>query len=191
MRLARVAPIASANVTFQQVTFAIQAIANARLAADGRTIVFDAMQQRMVPSIYVIRPDYPEARPLGLNDAHLLAVSSTNELAVLTRARFLAHRLFIGTLARMPLEGGTPREMLDSVREADWSPDGASLAVIHVVGGHDRLEYPVGTVLFDTPGYLSDLRVSPDGERVAFFDHATRFPYDDRGGVNVVDRARH
>jgi Tol biopolymer transport system component len=91
----------------------------------------------------------------------------------------------------VPLEGGTPREMLDSVREGDWSPDGSSLAIIHVVGGRDRLEYPVGTVLFDTPGYISDLRISPDGERVAFFDHVTRFPYDDRGGVDVVDRARH
>jgi eukaryotic-like serine/threonine-protein kinase len=182
---------ASSPVVFQQVTFADQAIANARFAADGRTIVFDAMRRSSSPAIYVIRPDYPDARPLGLDDAHLLAVSSKNELAVLTGARFLAHRLFIGTLARVPLEGGTPREMLDSVREADWSPDGSSLAIIHVVGGHDRLEYPVGTVLFDTPGYLSDLRVSPDGERVAFFDHSTRFPYDDRGGVDVVDRARH
>ena len=183
--------IASAPVTFRQVTFAIQAIANARFAADGRTIVFDAMRQSRVPTIYIIRPDYPDARSLGLDDAHFLAVSSKNELAVLTGARYIAHRLFIGTLARIPLEGGTPREMLDSVREADWSPDGSSLAVIHVVGGHDRLEYPVGTVLFDTPGYLSDLRVSPDGERVAFFDHPTRFPYDDRGAVDVVDRARH
>ena len=182
--------VASSPVVFQQVTFTDQAIPAARFGADGRTIVFDAMR-RSTPSIYVIRPDYPEARPLGLDDAHLLAVSSKNELAVLTGARFLAHRLFLGTLARMPLEGGTPREMLDSVREADWSPDGSSLAVIHVVGGHDRLEYPVGTVLFETPGYLSDLRVSPDGERVAFFDHSTRFPYDDRGGVDVVDRARH
>jgi len=183
--------VASSPVVFQQVTFADQAITNARFASDGRTIVFDAMRQGVVPTIFVIRPDYPDARPLGLDDAHLLAVSSKNELAVLTGARFLAHRLFVGTLARMPLEGGTPREMLDSVREADWSPDGSSLAVIHVVAGHDRLEYPVGTVLFETPGYLSDLRVSPDGERVAFFDHSTRFPYDDRGGVDVVDRARH
>lgn len=182
---------ASSPVVFRQVTFATQAIATARFAADGRTIVFDAMRQSSIPAIYVIRPDYPDARPLGLDDVHLLGVSSKNELAVLTGARFLAHRLFIGTLARMPLEGGTPREMLDSVREADWSPDGSSLAVIHVVGGRDRLEYPVGTVLFETPGYLSDLRISPDGERVAFFDHATRFPYDDRGGVDVVDRTRH
>ena len=181
----------TAPAAFRQVTFAIQTIANARFAADGRTVVFDAMHQNHLPSIYIIRPDYPEARSLGLDDAHLLAVSSKNELAVLTGARYVAHRLFIGTLARMPLEGGTPREMLDSVREADWSPDGASLAVIRVVGGRDRLEYPAGTVLFDTPGYLSDLRVSPDGDRVAFFDHSTRSPYDDRGGVDVVDRGRH
>jgi eukaryotic-like serine/threonine-protein kinase len=179
------------QVSFRQVTFTGQAIATARFAPDGQTIVFDARRQSSAPAIYVIRPDYPDARPLGLDDTHLLAVSSKNELAVITKARFVAHRMFIGTLARVPLEGGTPREMLDSVREGDWSPDGSSLAIIHVVGGRDRLEYPVGTVLFDTPGYISDLRISPDGERVAFFDHVTRFPYDDRGGVDVVDRARH
>jgi len=178
------------QVAFRQVTFTSQAIATARFAPDGQTIVFDARRQSSGPAIYVIRPDYPDARPLGLDDTHLLAVSSKNELAVITKARFVAHRMFIGTLARVPLEGGTPREMLDSVREGDWSPDGAALAIIHVVGGRDRLEYPVGTVLFDTPGYISDLRISPDGERVAFFEHSTRFPYDDRGGVDVVDRAR-
>ena len=108
--------VATLPVVFQQVTFADQAIAAARFAADGRTIVFDAMRRSSTPAIYVIRPDYPEARPLGLDDAHLLAVSSKNELAVLTGARFLAHRLFIGTLARMPLEGGTPRDARQRTR---------------------------------------------------------------------------
>jgi dipeptidyl aminopeptidase/acylaminoacyl peptidase len=46
----------------------------------------------------------------------------------------------------------------------------------------------VGTVLYETPGYVSDLRVSPDGSRVAFMEHPVR--YDDRGFVRMVDRAR-
>ena len=98
-----------------------------------------------------------------MTGVHLLAVSSRGELAVLTKARYLGHSLFDGTLARMPLEGGAPREVLEGVREADWSPDGNELAIIRDVGGRDRLEYPIGKVLCEAGGYLSDLRVSPKG----------------------------
>jgi hypothetical protein len=63
----------------------------------------------------------------------------------------------------------------------------ASLAIIHEVNGRDRLEFPAGKVLYETAGYVSDVRMSPDGNRVAFFDHPLR--YDDRGSVAVVDLA--
>jgi Tol biopolymer transport system component len=105
----------------------------------------------------------------------------------LTKALFLGHSLFAGTLARMPLEGGAPREVLEGVRDADWTPDGSALAIIRDVGGKDRLEYPIGKVLCDTGGYLSNLRFSPRGDRIAFFEHP--FRYDDRGSVAVVDLA--
>ena len=83
--------------------------------------------------------------------------------------------------------GSSPRAVSERVREADWAPDGDSLASVRDVGnGRDRLEYPVGTPLHEASGYLSDPRVSPDGTRVAFFEHAWR--YDDRGWVKVVDR---
>ena len=90
---------------------------------------------------------------------------------ILTESAYLSHRLYQGTLARMPLGGGAPREILEDVREADWSPDGEQLAIVRSVNGSDRLEFPAGKVLFETPGYVSDLRVSPDGQRVAFFEH--------------------
>src|SRR4029079_3090504 len=117
----------------------------------------------------------------------LLSVSSKGELAVLVRAEFVRHRLFLGTLARVPLAGGAPREVLDSVREADWSPDGSELAIIHDVNGRDRLEFPIGKVLYQGSGYLSDPRVSPDGRPLAFAEHP--FRWDDRGTVKIVDRA--
>jgi hypothetical protein len=84
--------------------------------------------------------------------------------------------------------GSSPRPMLERVREADWAPDGVSLAIVRDLGnGRDRLEYPVGTTLHEASGYLSDPRVAPDGARVAFFEHEWR--YDDRGRVKVVDRS--
>ena len=100
-------------------------------------------------------------------------MSSKGELAVLYEAGYLGHRLFDGTLARMPLVGGAPREVAEHVREADWAPDGERLAIIRNVDGHDRLEFPNGTVVDQAVGYLSDPRVSPTGDRIAFFEHPT------------------
>jgi Tol biopolymer transport system component len=175
------------RVAFTQRTFVPQAIFNARFAPDGQTIVYSAALEGNTPHLYVIRPDYPAPSPLGPADTHLLAISSKGDLVVLVGARFLRHRLFTGTLAQMPLGGGAPREILNDVREADWSPDGSALAIIHVVGGKDRLEYPIGHVLYESPGYLSDPRVSPRGDQIALFEHPYR--WDDRGAVIVVDRA--
>ena len=120
---------------------------------------------------------------------HLLAVSSSGELAVLTGARHIAHCVFTGTLARLPLGAEAPRELLDNVRDADWNPDGSALAIIREVGGRDRLEYPIGKVLCESGGYLSDVRFSPRGDRIAFFDHPSR--WDDRGSIKVTDLSGH
>ena len=115
----------------------------------------------------------------------LLAVSSHGELAVLLDAHYVWYRLFTGTLARMTLSGGAPREIQEGVRQADWSPDGSQLAIIREVGGKDRLEYPIGHVLREVSGSLSDVRFSPNGDRIAFFEHPRKL--DDRGSVNTVD----
>jgi hypothetical protein len=88
----------------------------------------------------------------------------------------------------MPFEGGaSPREVLEGVSFADWSPDGATMAVVRQSGPLQRLEYPTGKVLYETAGWISHPRVSPDGLRVAFLDHS--IPGDDNGSVVVVDRA--
>jgi hypothetical protein len=87
----------------------------------------------------------------------------------------------------MPLGSSAPREILEEVQEADWTPDGSELAIIREVNGQSRLEYPVGKVLYETAGYVSDLRFSPDGKHIGFFDHPAK--YDDRGIVAVVDLA--
>ena len=177
----------SSSVSFAQKTYDPQPIFVARFAPDGRTIVYSAAPEGNVPQIFAIRPEYPEPRPLGPPQTHILSVSSRGELAILTHANYVNERFFTGTLARMPLGEAAPREVLENVREADWSPDGSNLAIIREVEGKDRLEYPPGKVLWQTGGYLSDLRVSPKGDRTAFFEHPIR--YDDRGLVAVVDGA--
>jgi Tol biopolymer transport system component len=175
------------DVTFTPLTYRPQTIYRALFAPDGKTMVFSAALSGNEVELFTMNADFSEARRLGVKSLQLLSVSSTGELAVLTNARFIGHRLFEGTLARMPLGGGAPREILERVREADWSPDGASLAIVRDAGGRDRLEYPVGKLLYESSGYISDPRVSPLGDQVAFFEHPSK--YDDRGGVVVVDRS--
>jgi len=46
------------------------------------------------------------------------------------------------------------------------------------------VEYPIGTTLYDSPGWISHMRVSPDGKDVAFLDHPV-YP-DDRGSVCIA-----
>ena len=177
----------AAEVTFRQMSFRRQAIFQAAFAPDGETIVYSAAVEGNVPALFTIGPGFPEPRPLGLPKTHLLAISSKGELAVLTHATFMVHRLYTGTLARVSLGGTAPREILEDVRQADWSPDGSELAIIRAANDKDRLEYPIGKVIYETAGYLSDLRVSPRGDRIALFEHPRR--WDDRGSVIVVDPA--
>jgi dipeptidyl aminopeptidase/acylaminoacyl peptidase len=166
---------------------AIGAVFQAAFEPRGQAVVYSAAREGNTPRIFIARPEYPEPQPLGPAGMHLLALSSRGELAVLLGARYIWHRLFTGTLASMPLGGGAPREILDGVRQADWSPDGSQLAVIRELHGSDRLEYPIGHVLREAGGYMTDVRVSPRGDRVAFFEHPRK--WDDRGSVNVVDLA--
>jgi hypothetical protein len=182
----RQAPAAKASaITYTPLTFRQEPIFNARFSPDGKTIVFCAAPSGNAPSIFSLRLDYPGIPPAGKAGMALLSVSSKGELAVLTRPRYLRHSFFIGTLARMPLEGGAPREIVSGVREADWNPDGSELTVIRDVKGKDRLEYPLGKVLAETGGYFSNPRFSPRGDHIAFFEHPIK--YDDRGSVAVVD----
>ena len=174
-------------VSFTPLTYLDQTIFRGLFAPDGKTVVFSASLDGITNNVemFTLSTEYPEPRPLGLRHTHLLSISSKGELAVLTNVRYLGHRIFDGTLARAPLGGGAPREILEHVREADWAPDGERLAIIRDVGGRDRLEFPIGKVLVEASGYLSDLRVSPAGDRIAFLEHPSR--YDDRGGIAVVD----
>ena len=92
-----------------------------------------------------------------------------------------------GTLARVPLGGGAPREILENVEFADWTPDGSNLVIVREVQGRDRLEYPPQKVLYQPEGWIGNPRFSPKGDIIAFVDHPQ--PGDDGGAVAIVDLA--
>ncbi len=170
-------------VTFDRVTFGEGSVGSARFTADGQTIIFDASWDGDITRLYQWRADAPQAQPMpGMDNVRVVGISKSNEMALLLRVGALDRTPV--TLARAPISGGAPREILDRVRDATWSPD-EQLAVVHVVNGRDRLEFPIGKVLYETGGWLSNPRFSPDGRVIAFLDH-TVFP-DAAGTVSVVD----
>src|SRR4030095_1788711 len=137
----------ASEITFDTRTWDAQWITNARFGPDGQTIIYAAAAMGNVPDLFVIRQGTSIPQPLGQPRTHLLSVSKTGELAVLTNATLINHRLFAGTLTRMTMDGAA-RPLMEQVREADWSPDGSELAIIHDLGTTDRLEYPIGKTLY-------------------------------------------
>ncbi len=174
---------------YRQLTFRRGSIRSARFAPDGQTILYSAAWQGGPLDVFTARPEAPEARSMGLSHTQLVSVSSASEMAVLLNSKALGTWVSMGTLARAPLVGGAPRELLEQVQWADWSPDGNSLAVVRDFGGRNRLEFPIGKPLYETGGWIGHPRVSPKGDLIAFIDHPVQG--DDRGTIAVVDLSGH
>jgi Tol biopolymer transport system component len=77
---------------------------------------------------------------------------------------------------------------VQDVGDADWSGDGKELAITHYISEKEvwRIEYPVGKTVYESRAWLTHLRISPKGDRLAFLDHVTN-DGDDHGNVAVVD----
>jgi Tol biopolymer transport system component len=182
----RPALVSAGGAVFTRLTYDKGTIRNGRFAPDGKTIVYAAAWDGKPIRTFLTRTERVGATPLNLPDASILSISSTGELAV-----SLGHTyegwMGEGTLARVPMFGGAPRAILEHVREADWTPDGSDLAIVRRMNGRERLEFPIGTTLYETGGYISHIRFSPDGERIAFADHQVYA--DDNGDIALVDRA--
>jgi hypothetical protein len=180
------APGPPPEAQFRQLTFDKGTIRDGRFTSDGQSIIYGAAWNGQPLKLFMVRTDSPESAPLSLPDARLLAVSKTGELAISLGHTFEGW-MGEGTLARSSLLGSAPRVVAEHVREADWTPDGGDLAVVRRAEGFERLEFPLGTVLYQTSGYISDIRFSPSGDRIAFADHPVYS--DDAGAVAVVDKA--
>jgi eukaryotic-like serine/threonine-protein kinase len=174
---------------YRQLTFRRGSIRSARFAPDGQTILYSAAWQGGPLDVFTARPEAPEARSMGLSHTQLVSVSSTSEMAVLLNSKALGTWVSMGTLARAPLVGGAPREVLEQVQWADWSADGNTLAVVRDFGGRNRLEFPIRKPLYETGGWVGHPRVSPKGDLIAFIDHPVQG--DDRGTLAIVDLAGH
>jgi len=179
--------------SFRQITFRSGNIAGGRFTRDrdGQTIVYSAAWEGKPMETFEARADRPESRRLevpGAPSTGVLAISSGGELALMLGCE-LNWGECRGTIARMPLSGGAPREVLQNSDSADWDPEG-NLAVVRPYQGRFRVEYPIGKVLYENAtGWISHLRFSPKGDRIAFLDHP-RIGNND-GSVEVIDLNGH
>jgi dipeptidyl aminopeptidase/acylaminoacyl peptidase len=168
---------------YRQLTFRRGTILSARFARDGESIVYGAAWDGEPFRVFSMQAGRRESAEVALPPADVLSISASGELALALDRRFSRRFAFEGTLARAPFAGGAPRKLLEQVEEADWGPDG-NLAVVRIVRGETRLEWPEGRVLAHTPGWISDPRFSPDGSWIAYLDHPV--VGDDRGAVTLV-----
>jgi Tol biopolymer transport system component len=151
--------------SYRRLTFRRGTVFTARFAPDGQTVVYSGAWEGQPARIFAMRAGGTESRSLQLPDARVLAISATGELAISIGRESVWEST--GTLARVPLEGGAPREVLENVSMADWTPDGRDLAVVHEVGGTYRVEFPIGKVLYETTDVVESVRFSPKGDRLA------------------------
>ncbi|MBN1567154.1 MAG: protein kinase [Acidobacteria bacterium] len=167
---------------FSRLTFQRGRVGNARFTPDGKSVIYSAAWDGLPSEVFETRTDLSTTRSLNLPGNTLQSVSRAGELALKQQELFTYG---YGALATAPLSGSAPRNRLDGISCADWSPDGIALAVVRRAGGEDVLEMPSGQVLARTSGVFSDVRISPDGRRIAFAQHPIM--NDTRGSVVAVD----
>jgi Tol biopolymer transport system component len=156
---------AASPPSFHRLTFRRGDVTSAKFGPGG-VVVFSAEWDGAPSTLFSTLPGNREARNLGLPSGRVLAISPAGEMAILLGGGST------GTLAQVALGGGAPRQILENVSGADWGPDGTSLAVVRELNGKQRVEFPIGNVLYETDARppLSP-RVSFDGKLVAFFDY--------------------
>jgi len=181
----------SAAPTFERLTFSRGRIGGARFTSDGGGVLYSLATQGY--ALEISRIDdlaaSPTSRRLDYDlGTELLAVRA-GEVAVMVRPQFLQFQRFVGTLGVGPF-GSRPSDRGSKIEGADWSRSG-ELAVVRstgTVGGTSHIEYPQGTSIYNhKANILSYIRVSPDGQLVAFLEDAggSRGP---SGKICVVDR---
>ncbi len=172
--------------SYSQLTFKRGSIQSARFTPDSHNVIYGAAWNGKPLELFNANTQTRGSLPIGIKTANVQAVAANGDMLIVQNLHNLVGWAFLGTLARVPLTGGTPRPILDDVQSADFTPDG-NIVVIHYAGQRFRLESPPGKVLYEAAGWISDVRVSPKGDLIAFIDHPLLASGDDQGSVAVVD----
>jgi hypothetical protein len=169
---------------FHRLTFSRGMIHSARFTPDGASMIYSAKWEGNESDVFLARADVPGSRSMGFAGLELRGVSPKGELALVRNP--LMGNLYAptGALAVAPYSGGALRDLDEKIAFVDWSAAN-EMAVVRMTDHGFQLEYPLGKMLYRTAGYISNARISPDGELVALLDHPVE---NNSGVVMVVDR---
>jgi DNA-binding SARP family transcriptional activator/Tol biopolymer transport system component len=177
----------------RRLTFQQGVIESARFCPDRQTIVYSAAWSGSEYDLYTINQEIGESRSMRMPDSCLYGIAKSGEMAVALDRKFLRGYIKTGTLSRMHFSGSIPRELFEGIQWADWYPKKDCLETLYEEGcllivrenkGKSCLEYPVGQVIYETGGWISHPRFSPDGKAIAFIEHPTLA--DDSGVVSII-----
>jgi WD40 repeat protein len=175
--------------SFEQLTFRRGRIGGARFASGGRAVVYsEAHQENTLEVLRIDLDDSLAPRSLNYPPGSDVLAARAGEVAISLQRRFVLGERFVGTLALASLGGGAPKVLAENIEDADWDAAGSQLAVVRStgdVGGVSRIEFPIGRVLHETSGSFRFLRVSRDGQRLAFVEDELGRGVS--GRVSVVD----
>ena len=175
--------VSVAAARYSPLTFRSGTVSAARFAPDGETIIYSAAWGGDPYALFMTRRGSTESRALNIANARLLGVSSSGDVAFL-RGSHNAVKLLAptrtGTLARVAMTGGAPREILDDVIAADWTGSG-DLAVVR----QGQVEFPLGTKIHG-PHRFTQVRIAPDGQRLALVEGRNNIVVLDRSGQKTT-----
>jgi hypothetical protein len=177
---------------FQPATFRKGVVSSARFTPDGQSFVYTASWDGEPYAAFLGRPGSGDARDLGLKDSRIVSISRAGDMAVLFGPQNIERAFGVRTLASIPMAGGARRDVLTGVVDADWIPGTDALAVIRDPGGRRpwTVEFPAGTTVHEARAAWS-LRVSPDGNRIAFFEGPALFDSAPEAMVTIIDKSGH
>lgn len=160
-------------------------ISAARFAPDGKRVVYSAGYDGKPLELFY-NNGAAESRSAGIESASLKSVSRSGKLAVLVNFELNWGDGYKGTLQILPAGGVQPEQTIEGVDDAAFAPDDTFAIFRTGLDGVQRLEYPEGTVLYKSSGWMSYPRFSPKGDKIAFFEHPVG---DFSGSIIVFDLA--
>ncbi|MFL6466001.1 MAG: winged helix-turn-helix domain-containing protein [Bryobacteraceae bacterium] len=175
--------ITVAHPSFRQLTFQTGNVASARFVPLSEKVAYTAKWQDGIRRTYLLDLRDLSSQALNISSGILTSISSEGDYGMISRDPV---RYTTTGFSSFSHRDGKPSVVSDATLTADWLPESHDAAIVRSQNTESVVEFPSGHVVYSSRGWITNLRVSPRGDRVAFLDHPVRD--DDGGYLRVVDK---